>query len=227
MSSPPVVLVHGWAGSYARTWAQTPLVPLLEDAGRHVIGVDLLGHGTAPKPHDPEAYADLTQRIEEALPDEPVDAVGFSLGAITLLHLAMRRPDAFRSIVFAGIGENVFRQERSTERIVAALRGEAPEDDVFAGVFFQQADQPDNDLQALIAVMERIPVGVEPEQLATITCPCLVAIGDQDFAGPGDPLVAALPNATLAVLRRTDHFATPESFAFIDATLDFLGAQPG
>ena len=83
--TPPVLLVHGWGGSYDLTWAQTPLVPLLEDAGRRVIGVDLLGHGEAPKPHDPEAYADLTLRIEEALPDEPVDAVGFSLGAITLL----------------------------------------------------------------------------------------------------------------------------------------------
>ena len=47
---------------------------LLRDAGRTVIGVDLLGHGTAPKPHDPEAYDDLTTRVVEALPDEPVDA---------------------------------------------------------------------------------------------------------------------------------------------------------
>ncbi len=227
MSSPPVLLVHGWAGSFARTWAATPLVPLLEDAGRTVIGVDLLGHGTAPKPHDPEAYADLTARVVEALPDEPVDAIGFSLGAITLLHTAARHPQRFHSIVFAGIGENVLREDRSTERIVAALRGEAPDDDVFADVFRQQADQPDNDIDALIAVMQRIPVGITPADLARITCPCLVVIGDQDFAGPGDPLAEALPDARLVVLRRTDHFATPESFAFIDATLEFLGALPG
>ena len=60
------------------------------DAGREVIGVDLLGHGTAPKPHDPEAYADLGARVLDALPDEPVDAIGFSLGAMTLLRVAMR-----------------------------------------------------------------------------------------------------------------------------------------
>jgi hypothetical protein len=30
----------------------------------------------------------------------------------------------------------------------------------------------------------------------------------------------------LTLLRRTDHFATPESFGFIDATLEFLDALP-
>ncbi len=227
MSQPPVLLVHGWGGSFALTWAQTPLVPLLEDAGREVIGVDLLGHGTAPKPHDPAAYADLTERVEAALPDEPVDAIGFSLGAITLLQLAARRPEAFRRIVFAGIGANVFRTEPSTSGIVAALRGEGPLEDVTAQLFVQYATQPGNDREALTAVMERPHRPITPADLAGLTTPSLVVIGDNDFAGPGDPLVEALPDARLKVLRRTDHFATPESFGFIDAALEFLGADPG
>jgi hypothetical protein len=39
-------------------------------------------------------------------------------------------------------------------------------------------------------------------------------------------LAAALPDARIVVLRNTDHFATPESFKFIDAMLDFLDAVP-
>jgi pimeloyl-ACP methyl ester carboxylesterase len=66
------------------------------------------------------------------------------------------------------------------------------------------------------------PPTLRPEQLASVTNPVLVAIGDRDFAGPADRLVAAFPEGTLAVLRNTDHFATPSSFAFIDAMLDFL-----
>jgi hypothetical protein len=31
----------------------------------------------------------------------------------------------------------------------------------------------------------------------------------------------------LATLRKVDHFATPEAFAFIDAALEFLDATPG
>ena len=62
------------------------------------------------------------------------------------------------------------------------------------------------------------------DDLARVTCPTLVAIGDLDFAGPGDRLAAALPNSQLVTLRKVDHFATPEAFAFIDATLEFLDA---
>jgi pimeloyl-ACP methyl ester carboxylesterase len=226
VDAPSVLLVHGWGGSFALTWQQTPLVPLLEDAGRSVIGVDLLGHGTAPKPHEPEAYDDLTLRIEQALPDHPVDAVGFSLGAMTLLQLAARRPEAFNRIVVAGIGDNLFRpDDGGSARIVAALEGTGDESDVGAQIFRQYAEQPGNDIVALAAIMKRPrrPRLTEADY-ARITCPTLVVIGDKDFAGPGDPLAAALPNSRLVVLKRVDHFATPENFGFIDATLEFLEA---
>ena len=224
-----MLLVHGWGGSFRLTWQQTPLVPLLEDAGRTVIGVDLLGHGTADKPHDPAAYRDMTTAIEAVLPDEPVDAVGFSLGAMTLLELARRRPDAFDHLVLAGIGESVFRQdEEGSKRIVAALEGTGDPDDVTSQLFRQYADQPGNDRAALAAVMQRPRSDrPTPADLSTVTCETLVVIGDKDFAGPGQPLVDALPNGRLVTLRNVDHFATPEAFAFIDATLEFLGALPG
>lgn len=224
-----VVLVHGWGGSFAETWQRPGVAALLEDAGRRVIGVDLLGHGQAPKPHDPAEYADLGARVLEALPDEPVDAVGFSLGALTLLRLAVAHPERFARLVLAGIGENVFwRDDAGTERIVAALEGDAPADDNIGRLFAQYADQPGNDRVALAAVMKRPPREIlTADELATVTCPVLVAIGDRDFAGPGDRLAAALPHATLAVLPRVDHFATPGSFAFIDAMLEFLDAVPG
>jgi len=176
--STPVVLVHGWGGSFETTWRRSGFTELLADAGRPVIGVDLLGHGEAPKPHDSAAYADLTDRVVGALPDEPVDAVGFSLGAFTLL-------------------------------------------------FAQYAGAPGNDRQALLALLRRpAPRPFEAAEVAAVSVPVLVVIGDRDHAGPADQLVAALPDARCVVLRRTDHFATPESFGFIDAVLGFLDAVP-
>lgn len=222
------MLVHGWGGSFAETWQRTGFTELLADAGREVIGVDLLGHGTAPKPHDQAAYADLTARIVEALPDRPVDAVGFSLGALTLLRLAIREPHRFHRIVFAGIGRNVFERDDAGARHIAdALMSSSPPDDNLTRMFVQYADQPGNDRQALALVMSRpaVPPPTDVE-LARIECPVLVAIGDADFAGPGDELAARLPNATLRVLRGVDHFATTEAFAFIDAALEFLDAVP-
>jgi pimeloyl-ACP methyl ester carboxylesterase len=222
-----VLLVHGWGGSFATTWQRSGFTELLADAGRPVIGVDLLGHGEAPKPHDPEAYADLTGRIEDALPADPVDAVGFSLGALTLLRLAVRRPEAFRRIVLAGIGRNAFaRDDVVRARVLAGLDGTADPEDNLARLFGQYADQPGNDRLALAAVMRRDDATVlATDALAAVKVPVLVVIGDRDFAGPADPLVDALPDARLVTLRNVDHFATPESFGFIDATLEFLDAH--
>jgi pimeloyl-ACP methyl ester carboxylesterase len=220
--------VHGWGGCFAETWQRTGFTELLADARRQVIGVDLLGHGAAPKPHAQAAYADLTGRIAEALPDEPVDAIGFSLGALTLIRLAIREPHRFRRIVLAGVGRNVFdRDDAGARRIAEALASDEPPSDNLVRMFVQYADQPGNDRTALALVMSR-PASPPPsdDELSRITCPVLVAIGDQDFAGPGDPLVERLPNATLRVLRGVDHFATTESFAFIDAALEFIDAVP-
>ena len=126
-------------------------------AGRS-IGVDLLGHGRRRSRTIREAYDDLTTRVVEASPDEPVDAIGFSLGAITLLRLAMAEPQRFNRLVLAGIGAVVVRRPttRSTRRIVAALEGHGDPDDNLARMFVQYAGQPGNDIVALTAVMKRV-----------------------------------------------------------------------
>jgi len=226
--APPIVLVHGWGGSFQTTWRQSGFTELLADAGREVIGVDLLGHGDAPKPHDPAAYADMTARIVDVLPERPVDIVGFSLGAMTTLRLATKRPELFNRIVLSGVGRNLFeRDPERGKRILAGVEGTADPDDNEARLFGQYAAQPGNDREALAAVMRRPDEGVfTPAEFAVVACPVLVVIGDRDFAGPADALAEALPDARLVVLRNTDHFATPESFGFIDAVLGFLEAVP-
>ena len=227
MSNEPVVLVHGWAGSFRRTWQEPGLAALLEDAGRRVIGVDLLGHGDAPKPHDPEAYADLTERVLAVLPDEPVAAVGFSLGAITLLELTRRHPERIARLVVAGIGGSLFVDDPARQQaLVDAVEGRGDPSNVGAYRFAAYAHEDGNDAVALAACLKRRRGPLRPDDLAAITCPTLVVLGDQDPAGPPEPLVDAIAGSRLVVLKNTDHFATPESFAFIDATLGFLEAVP-
>jgi pimeloyl-ACP methyl ester carboxylesterase len=230
-SAPPVTLVHGWGGSFASTWQRSGFTALLEDAGVDVIGVDLLGHGTAPKPHDPEAYTDLGARILDALPDEPVDAIGFSLGAMTLLRVAIDHPERFHRLVLAGIGSNIFsRDESGTAAIVAGLETVAAGGDPSTlentvRLFTQYASQPGNDLAALTAVMKRsTSASITAEDCRRITCPVLVIVGDKDFVYPGDELAAAFVDGRCETLRGVDHFATPESFGFFDAALEFIDA---
>jgi pimeloyl-ACP methyl ester carboxylesterase len=225
-------LVHGFASSFERNWREPGWADLLAEAGREVIGIDLLGHGEAGKPHEPEAYANIDDGIVRALPEHGrVDAIGFSMGAGLLLGVAARMPGRFRRIVVGGVGENLFRADDRHEVIATAVETGESDDSGDAGAsmvraFIQFAASPDNDRLALAACMRRPSERLTPERLATLTCPVLVVLGDRDFAGPAEPLVEALPDARLVTLRGTDHFGTPKDFRFIDAALEFLEAVP-
>ena len=219
--STPVVLVHGLATSSARTWGENGWLDLLADAGRHTLAIDILGHGTAERPHDPAAYADLEGYIAARLPDGPVDAVGFSLGARLLLGVAIDQPGRFRRIVTLGVGRNLFETSGSDAVLRAVEAGGDPTNPE-AGYFARLAAHPDADREAIAACL-RAPLRLlTAEACAKISVPVLVVIGARDFAGPGEPLVEALPDARLVVLPGADHFSTPKDFGAIDATLRFL-----
>ena len=228
MAGPPVLLVHGFASSFERNWREPGWVDLLSEAGREVIGLDLLGHGSADKPHDPAAYDDLEGDVARALPETgTVDAVGFSMGARLLLGVAASRPERFEHIVVGGVGNGVLEAGTSSEDIARAVEGEVDGDSpAIARVFAQFAAGSGNDPKALAACMRRQSRALTREEVGRIACPVLVVIGDRDFAAPAGDLVAALPDARLVTLPGTDHFATPKDFRFLDAALDFLGAAP-
>jgi len=224
VSDPPVVLVHGFATSADRTWRDNGWIDLLTDTGREVIAIDLLGHGDADKPHDPAAYEQLEALVAAQLPDEPVDAIGFSLGSRVLLTIAADQPERFHRLVVTGVGANLFRDDPRA-LITSAIRGEGDTDNPVAQYFAGLARQPGNDPEALLACMQSPRPRLDDGRLAKITCPVLVIIGDRDFAGPGDPLVEALPDARLLSLPGVDHFVTPKDFRTLDAALEFVGAS--
>ena len=220
----PVLLVHGFASSFEHNWRAPGIVDLLADAGREVLPVDLLGHGSAPAPHDPAAYADMAARVEEVLPATgTVDAVGFSMGAGILLRIASRTPERFARIVVAGVGANLFR-DHDPEPVAHAVETGQGGDGGLGNLFVQFAKGSGNDPKALAACLRRPDRPLTAADLGRITCPVLVVIGDKDFVWPADELVAALPDARLKVLRNVDHFGTPKDFGFIDAMLTFLDA---
>jgi len=228
MRTQPVVLVHGLGSSFEHGWRGPGWVDLLADAGRPIIPVDLLGHGTADAPHDPAEYAHLERSIEQVLPgpDEVVDAIGFSLGSLLLLRIAARAPARFGRLVLIGVGENAFRADDSHGDLAGAFeRGGDPED-VQTRLFVQLARTAGNDARAMAACLRRPSELFTPADAARVTCPTLVIIGDRDFAGPPEPLVDALPDAQLVVLKGVDHFRTPSEFDCIDAALEFIEAVP-
>ncbi len=220
-SDRPVVLVHGLATSAQRTWVETGWVDLLRDAGREVIALDLPGHGGTPGLDD---WSSLERWVAAQLPDGPLDAVGFSLGARTLLVVASWEPDRFERLVVAGVGANLFRQDGSSEQLASDLADVGEETHPLARHFLALAESSGTDPEAVRALLStpRAPLG--DDALRSIRSDVLVALGTEDFAGPADPLMERLPTARLVELRGVDHFATPKSMAFLDAGLTHLGA---
>ena len=219
VSGPAVALLHGLAGSARRTWGDNAWFDLLADAGREVIGVDLMGHGTAPKPRHPEGYAKFEQHVIAHFPDEPIDAIGFSLGAYTLLSIASQTPEQFHRLVVSGVGKNLFeRDEDHSRMILHAVTGEPDPENPEALHFSTLADDPEADREALAALLAS-RTAFDTDCLADVAVPTLVVVGDRDFAYPADQLVDALPNARLVEIEGSGHLSTLESPDAVTHTL--------
>jgi len=219
---PTVVLVHGLAGSAATTWRDAGWLDLLADAGRATLALDLPAHGANPWPAD-EDIPRLDRWVLDQLPAEPVDAIGFSLGAKTLLLAAAAEPHRFHRLVVAGVGSNLFVQDGGSARMAELLESGDAEDPT-ARYFLEHATRSGMDPGALARVLRSEQGIVTAELLANVTVPTLVVLGERDFVAPADPLLDALPDPSFKQLRGVDHFSTPKDFGFLDAALEFLGA---
>jgi pimeloyl-ACP methyl ester carboxylesterase len=223
MATPPssLVLVHGFASTFDHTWRQNGWVDILGDFDCTTPEIDLPGHGSSDRPTDPAAYAAVEDDVAARLP-VPTGAVGFSAGAEILLRIAAARPDRFDRLVLLGVGDNVF-ERRDAGPVVDALDGDAEPEDVQARLFYRLARTTGNDPKALSAFLRRPREPMRTGDLAGVTCPVLVVLGDRDMIPSADRLVEALPSATMVSLPGVDHFATPSNFGAIDATMRFFG----
>ncbi len=223
MAGPPgsLVLLHGFASTFDHGWRESGWVDILADFGCSVPPIDLPGHGSSPRSGESSDYADVVEEVFAALPG-PTGAVGFSAGAELLLRVAIAHPGSLERLALLGIGDNVF--ERSDPNPLAvALEGAAEPENLQARLFTRLATTTGNDPTALAAFLRRPREPVRDEELARVTCPVLVVLGDRDFTTSADRLVAGLPSAELVSAPGVDHFATPSDFAVIDATMRFFG----
>lgn len=92
------VLDHALEGTRGPTVTRT-----LGD--RRVLAYDARGHGRSTGRPVPDDYrwsalaTDLADLLDDAAPGEAVVGAGVSMGAATLLHLAVREPQRFRALV--------------------------------------------------------------------------------------------------------------------------------
>jgi len=104
----PVVLLHGFTGSYARHWEAPGVIAALETAGYRVIAMDCRGHGQSGKPHDPGQYGlEMVQDVLRLLDHLRIDRahiVGYSMGGGIAAQLLVRYPSRVKTVTLLGAG---------------------------------------------------------------------------------------------------------------------------
>ncbi len=233
-SGPPVLLLHGFAADARVNWIAPGIRDAIVAAGFRAIAPDARGHGRSGKPRDPAAYEDdAMARDVSALLDhlglQTVDAVGYSMGAVTT-RAAATRDARIRTAVLGGIGVGVRdltsdagRARR--DRIAAAL--EAADPAAIASpegrAFRAFADSTGADRLALAAMQRARRPHLPPD--ATLEIPVLVVSGKDDvLAGSAQEFAALFPKGR-GVTTPGDHLSAVGEAALRDAIVSFLREQ--
>lgn len=229
----PILLIHGFASNVQTNWIDTGWLRVLSEAGRRVIAYDNRGHGASEKLYDPAAYpaammAEDARRLLDHLGIARADVMGYSMGARIAAFLAMAHESRVRSLVFAGLGYNMVRGVGAPGPIARAL--EAPSiDDVTndtARSFRAFAESTRSDLKALAACIRASRDKIDPQALARVKVPVLVAVGTQDvIAGSAADLAALIPGARVLDIPRRDHMKAVGDRAYKEGVLAFLAER--
>jgi len=227
--APVVMLAHGFASSAVVNWQATGWVRDLTRAGFRALALDQRGHGLSDKPHDPTSYTmnnlvdDLLAVMDTYLVDDARFA-GYSLGARVGWHAAIDLPNHISRAVLGGIPDGDPLTRFGLDQARAFIADGTPVDDRLTRSYLDMAGGiPGNDLSALVALVEGMRGGLQPDPENPPGQPLLFATGSEDpIVGASRGLAAAAPHGDFVEIPGRNHFNAPTSKAFRDAAVSFL-----
>jgi pimeloyl-ACP methyl ester carboxylesterase len=252
---PPLLLVHGWTGG-RHDWEDVGAELADIAPARRVLAYDHRGHGDSTHTGDPASYtfeqlvADLDALLAEVAPEAEVpqiDLLGHSMGGVVVQWWALAHPERVRSLVLMDTaGEGSGSMPMRTLRRTAQLGREQG----MGAVVDQAVTAFGADLDPAAADDLRADLGrglgaIDPEaflalaeqlqdhrsvldELATLTCPTTVLVGEHDepLRPAADALAAAIPGAHLVVVPGAGHSPQRENTAaWLAALADHLTSQ--
>ena len=226
---PPVLLVHGFASSGLLNWRNSGWVRDLLKAGHRVIAIDQRGHGSSTKPHSPDDYtmdllvADVRHVLDTFMLDD-VEFIGYSLGARVGWQSAVRMPERIRRLVLGGIpGGDPLTRFRVDQARAHVADGTPIEDRLTATYLNMAAAIPENDLTALVSLVEGMRGGPQPDPANPPTQAALFATGGDDpILEASRALAEATPRGSFYEIPDRGHFNAPTARGFRDAAMEFL-----
>jgi pimeloyl-ACP methyl ester carboxylesterase len=245
----PLLFIHEFAGDH-RSWE--PQVRYFSAAYRCITyaarGYPPSDVPTDPQGYSQDRAVADAIAVLDGIGVQRAHVVGLSMGGFATLHLLMRHPDRVRSAVAAGVGygahpdrQAAFRAE--SEAIAAAFEAEGASRVAQrytvgpARVQFQNKN-PRGWAEFAAALGEHSAMGAAltmrgvqaarpslyalRDELAAITAPVLILVGDEDEGclEPALMLKRTIPTSGLAVLPQTGHTANLEDPGLFNATVD-------
>ena len=140
----PVLLIHGFTADIVLQWDLPGIRQALARDFR-VIAFDNRGHGKSDKPHDAAKYG--TEMVEDAvrlldhLKIQKAHVVGYSMGGLITLKLAVMHPERLLSATLGGAGRMKESDFAVCDKMADALE---KDDDIgrFMGGMVGQAGSP-------------------------------------------------------------------------------------
>jgi pimeloyl-ACP methyl ester carboxylesterase len=172
-----------------------------------------------------QLVADVGAVLDAYLLDE-IALVGYSLGARVGWHAALGTEHRIPRAVLGGIPDGLPLTRFRVDEARAHLADGAPVEDRITRAYLEMAARtPTNDLAALVALVEGMQGGLQPDPDSPPQQPVLFATGSEDGILPASQrLAAATPRGELFVIPGRNHFNAPTSRAFRDRALAFLTA---
>lgn len=230
---PPLVLLHGFAGS-TENWAE--LIRLLS-ADFQVIVIDIIGHGASDKPEDATRYqmeyvARDIMDLLALLTNDPVHLLGYSMGGRLALYLAAHYPQHLRSLILESASpglespaERALRQKNDQQLAQWILECGivwfvdywenlalfATQKNIDPTRFARQRQQRlKNDPVGLANSLRGMGTGVQPSlwvNLAQINVPSLLVVGEHDakYRALNQTMDAQLPCSTFTMITGAGH----------------------
>ncbi len=213
----PLVLLHGGVMTIDLTYAS--LIPTLAERHR-VIGVEFQAHGRTADIDRDLTYANLAADVVGLLDHLGIDrahVMGHSMGGGATIELAVSHPDRVASVVpiSASVRPDGSHPDLADPSTYATSTRMPTEQDFadMAKAYAERSPHPErfDDLPGRSMTSLNGWTGWTDEQLAAVTAPTLIVLGDHDFttAAHGAVMQELIPSSQLAILPGTTHMQAP------------------